>query len=104
MKLERNEGHESVGLVLRFAKLDQMVDALFERLHVAEKHRGIRAQAHFMRGARDLEPHAPAHFVVADDSAHARMKNLGPAAGQRSDTRFFHLDQVSRIESFERRA
>ncbi len=104
MKFQRDEGHEAVRLVLRFAKLDQMIDALFERFDVAEKHRGVRAQADFVRGARDLEPHAPADFVVADDAAHARVKNFGAAAGERSTPASFILSSVSRIESFEMRA
>ena len=44
--------------VLRFAQLEQVVDALFERFDVAVEHGGVRAQADFMRGARDLQPHA----------------------------------------------
>ena len=35
----------------------------------------------------------PADFVVADDFAHARMKNFRAAAGQRIHAGFFHFQQ-----------
>ena len=57
---------------------------------MAVKHRGIRAQADFVRGSRDLQPHLAAYFVVADHFADARMKNLRAAAGQRIDTCVLH--------------
>ena len=104
MKFQRNERDEAVRVVLRFAQPHQMIDALFERFHVAEKHRGIRAQADFVRGARDLKPHLAADFVVADDAAHARMENFRAAAGQRIHARFFHLRAACRESKASRGA
>ena len=93
MKLQRNESHEAVRAVLRFAQAHQVVDALFESFHVAEEHGGIRRHADLVRGARDRKPHLPGYLVVANDAPHARMKNLRAAAGKRIDARFFHLQQ-----------
>ena len=70
-----------------------MVDALFFRLHMPVKHRGIRAQPGLMRLFRDAQPHLPAHFVVANNLAHPRMKNLRSSARQRIHARFLHLPQ-----------
>ena len=93
MKRQRDEGDEAVRLVLGIAKLYQVVHALFVRFDVAVQHGGIRAQADFVGGARDLQPHLPADFVVADNFSHARMENLSAAAGQRIHSRFFHSQQ-----------
>jgi len=93
VKRERNEGDESVRLVLRFAKLNQVVHALFVRFDVAVEHGGIRAQADLVRGARDLQPHLAADFVVADNFSHAGMENFSAAAGKRIDARRFHGKQ-----------
>ena len=86
MKCERNKRDEAVRFILRVAKLQQMIHALFGCFDVAVQHRGVRAQPDFVRGSRDLQPHLPAYFVIADHLADARMKNLRAAAGQRVDT------------------
>jgi hypothetical protein len=58
-----------------------VIHALFFRFHMAVEHGGIRTQPDFVRLPRDAQPHLPAHFVVADEFAHARMKNFRAAAG-----------------------
>src|SRR5271169_1771869 len=70
-----------------------MVNALLESFDVAEKHGGVRAETHFVRGAGDLEPHAAADLVVADDTADSRMENFSATAGQGADPRLLHFDE-----------
>ena len=45
MKRQRNEGHESVRLVLQFAQLHEVIDALFFGLDVAVEHRRVGVQS-----------------------------------------------------------
>ena len=70
-----------------------MVNALLKSLNVAEKHGGVGAEANFMSCTGDLEPHAAADFVVANNAADSRMENFSAAAGQGADTRLLHFDQ-----------
>ncbi len=79
--------------VLQFAQPDEVIRALFLGFHVAVKHRGIRMQSNFMRLPRDAQPHLSADFVIANNPAHARMKNLRAAAGKGIDPRLFQLQQ-----------
>ena len=80
-------------LVLRLPQLHQMIHALFQRFHMAVKHRRVRSQPNLVRRSRDLQPHLPAHFVVADQLAHAGVENLRAAAGQRIHARGLHRHQ-----------
>jgi len=41
VKGQRNEGDEAFGFILQLAQLDQVIDALFFRLHVAVEHGGV---------------------------------------------------------------
>ena len=93
MKRQRNKRHEAVRLVLQFAQLHEMIHALFFGLHMAVEHGGVRTQSNFMRFPRDVEPHLAADFVVANNLAHARMKNLRAAAGQESTPASFMFAQ-----------
>src|SRR5260370_6970940 len=93
MKRQWDERHETMRFALQLAQLDEVVDALFFRFHVPVKHRRVRTQPDFMRLPRNIEPHLPAHFVIADNPAHAWMKNLRPASRQRIDPRFFQLEK-----------
>ncbi len=93
MKSQRYECNEAVRFILEFAELDQVINALFFRFHVAVEHRRIGVQPGLMRLARRAEPHLPAHLVIANDSPHARMENLGSAAGAGIHPRFLHLAQ-----------
>ena len=72
-----------------------MIDAFLFGLDVSVEHRGVRAQADFMRRARDVEPLLPADLVVADNFPHARVKNFRSAARQRIDARF--LERQERV-------
>ena len=92
MKRQRDKRHEAMRLVLQLAQLDEVIDALFLRFHVPVKHRGVGAQADFMRLPRDVEPHLPADLVIADDPAHPRVKNFRAATRKRIDARFFQLE------------
>jgi hypothetical protein len=55
-----------------------------------------------MRFTRNVEPHLAADLMVADDPAHARMKNLRAAAGKRIAS--FSFSSVSLVDSFAIRA
>ena len=70
-----------------------MLDALFFIFNVAVEHRGVGAQADFMRGARDFQPLPAGGFVVANHSAHARIENFRASAGKRIHSRFFQRDK-----------
>ncbi len=89
VKRQRNERDETVRLVLELTQLDQVVGAFFFSFHVAVEHGGVGRQADFMGLARDTEPHLAADLVVANDFAHAGMKNLRPTPGQGIDARLF---------------
>ena len=85
--------YEAVRFVLQFAEEEQMLDALFFVFDVAVKHGGVGAQADFVRGARDFQPLLAGSFVVADDSAHARIENFRAAAGERIHSGFFQGEE-----------
>ncbi len=93
MKRQRDERHEAVGLVLQFAQLHQVIDALFFGFHVAVEHRGVGVQARLVRFACGVQPHLPAGLVIADDLAHPRMENFGAAAGAGIHAGFLHFLQ-----------
>ena len=80
-------------LVLQLAQFHQVIYSFFFGLHVPVQHCRVRAQSDFMRLPRNVQPHLPAHFVVANDFAHARMKNLRPAAPKRIHTGFLQFQQ-----------
>src|SRR5713226_533750 len=81
MKSKRDKRHKAMRLVLQLAQLDEVIDALFFRFHVPVEHRRVGTQPDFMRLPRNIEPHLPADFVIADNPAHARMKNFRASAG-----------------------
>src|SRR2546423_6287374 len=97
MKSQRDESDESARLILQVAEAQQVIDALLLGFHVTIQHSGVGAQPDLVSLARDVQPHLSADFVVADDFAHPRMKNLRASAGQRIHAGLFELEQsVSR--------
>jgi len=68
-----------------------VIHALFLGFHVPIKHGGVGMQSNFVRLPRDVEPHSAADLVIANNPAHARMKNLRASARQRIDARFLQL-------------
>ena len=93
MKCQRNKRYEAVGFILKLAKFKQVVHTLFLGFHVAIKHGGIGSQPDFVRLASDAQPHLSAGFMVANNLAHARVKDLRAAAGQGVYTGVFHFLQ-----------
>ena len=81
--LERpaDEGREPAGAVLQVAQVDQVLDPLLERLHVAEHHggRGLHAQA--VGRLHDREPVRRGPLGDPDDLPHAVGQDLGAAPG-----------------------
>src|SRR6266478_7042237 len=96
VKRQRNKRHEPMRFFLKLAQLDEVIDALFFRFYVPVKHRSVRTQPDFMRLPRNVQPHLPTDLVVANNPAHARMKDLRAAAGQRINSSFLQFQQRSR--------
>ena len=58
-----------------------MLDAVFNRLNVAEHHRGTRIQSEPVRDVHDFEPVVAHGFEWRDALAHAVHENFPAAAG-----------------------
>ena len=86
MEGQRHERLKAAGLILQLAETQQMVDAVVIVLDVAVEHRAVRAQSEFVRRAVDVEPFGGVRLVLADPTAHVRMKDLRPAARHAAQT------------------
>lgn len=93
MERQRDEGLEAVRLVLQFAQLAEVVDAVLGLFDMAVEHRGVGAQAQLVSGAVDFEPVAAVRFVLADLGADVGMKNLRATAGHAAEARVDQLLQ-----------
>src|SRR5581483_7794013 len=74
---------EAAGLVLQLADPAHVLDALFDRLHVAVHHRRRRRDAETVRLAHDAEPFARLRLLRRDDLAHAVDEDLRAPARNR---------------------
>ena len=87
VKRERDKALEAAGLVLLFAKSDEMIDAVLDRLDMAVEHRGVGLEAGFVDLAGEFEPAVAVAFVVADPRTRRFGKDLGTAARTRIHSR-----------------
>src|SRR5262245_58719364 len=88
IKREWDEALKTVRLVLLLAKLDEMIDAIFNRLDVPVKHRRIRFQSRGVKFSLQLEPALGIAFVSADHRARRLAKDLRAATRTRIQARF----------------
>ena len=97
MERQRDERLEAARLVLQFAQPAEVIDAVARFLDVAVEHRGVGAQAEFVRLAVDAEPLGGVGLVFADFIADFGMENLRAAAGQTAEAGFLELgEQIAR--------
>ncbi len=79
-KSERNKPGKAPGFILKFAKLTQMIDAMFNRFDVPEKHRAGAPTTHLVPDPMDFLPFFRRFFPPADLVADDRIENLCAAA------------------------
>src|SRR5262245_49239349 len=65
-----------------------MVDALFECLDVAVKHRAGTPAAHSVPNTMNVEPFLGGFFAATDFVAHFRIENFGAATGDGAESVF----------------
>jgi len=97
---QRDESNEPARLVLKRAKLPQVVHAVGERFDVAEEHRAGAAPAHAMPGAVHVEVFLGALLPARDGGADFRAENLRAAAGERIEPGGFELGEHVRERFF----
>src|SRR5215213_835361 len=91
IKREWNEELKTLRLVLLLAQLHQVIDAIFDRLDVPVKHRGIRFQSRGVKFSLELEPALRVALVSADHRSRRLAKDLRAATGTRIQTCFDQL-------------
>ena len=105
--LERpaDERREAAGLVLQLPQAVEVLDALGERLDVAEHHRAGRAAAELVPDAVHFEPFVGQHLFVGDRLADAIDEDLAAAARQAAHAGVLeplqHLAQRQLVELVE---
>jgi hypothetical protein len=67
---------------LDFTQPDDVLEAFFQRLHMAEHHGGGSREMQLVRGAHDIEPFATGAFPFADQPANTIAQDLGAGAGK----------------------
>src|SRR5260370_14347562 len=82
MEGERNEGDQAAGLILQFAELDQVIDAVLFILDVTVEHGAVRMKTELMGDAGGVEPLLAGQLVVANDAATPVVEDFGAAAGE----------------------
>src|SRR5438270_751976 len=88
LERKRNKSGKTAGLILQFAELTQMIDAMSKRLDVPIKHRTSAAAAHFVPGAMNIEPFGRGFFPATDFVADDRVENFRAATSNRTKPGF----------------
>src|SRR5208283_1462020 len=91
VKSQWDESLEAAGFILQIAELEQVIDAVFVVFDVTVEHGRVRLQTDLVSQLRGFQPLVAIDFVIANDVPYPVSENLGPAAGQRIDTRGFEL-------------
>src|SRR5574338_1186348 len=91
IKRERNEALKTAGFVLLLAELDEVIDAIFDRLDVPVEHRGVRFQSRCVNLSLEFEPAFCVAFVSTDHRASWLAKDFRAATRTRIQSRFNQL-------------
>ena len=95
LRLERpaDERREAAGFVLQLPQALQVLDALGQRLDVAEHHRAGRSAAQLVPDAMDFQPFVGQALVDGHGLADAIDEDLAAAAGQTAEAGFLEPAQ-----------
>ncbi len=86
VKRQRHEALEAAGLRLQVAQQHEMLDALFDGLHMTVQHGAVGLDPEPVRHAVHVEPLLDVRLVRADDVADAFDEDLGAAPVERGET------------------
>ena len=93
MERQRNERHESAGLVLRLAQKQHVIETLLNRLDVAIQHRGVALQPEPVGGPGDLDPRGMIDLPFEEYLVGVVRQDLRAAAGQGAQPRLLEPRQ-----------
>src|SRR5215470_5291356 len=91
LKRPANECRKSAAAVLLLANAPQMLDSIFDRLHVAEHHGCAGFQSQFVRHLHYLQPFVAVDFQRRNSLPHAVHQNFTAAAWDRTKSSVFEF-------------
>src|SRR5215213_4017639 len=91
IKRERNKTLETARLVLLLAQLYEVIDAIFNRLDVPVKHRGVSFKPGAVNFPLELEPALGVTFVSTDHRSRGLAEDLRTATWTRIQACFDQL-------------
>ena len=90
-ELQRDEGVKASRTILKLTQLLHMVDAVAVILDMSVKHCRVAVHAERMCRGVDIQPTCAIYLVGRDLLPDLRGEDLGPAAGQRVQSRFMQV-------------
>src|SRR5882724_9130447 len=85
LKGPANERSEATTAILLSPNPLQMLDSIFDRLHVTEHHRGAGFQSELMRHLHHLQPFVAVYFQRRNPLPYAVHENFAPATRDRAE-------------------